>query len=64
MGKGQGGWRKVWKEMSGEGDLENRGRSRIEERGLGSGQHPGEGQKEEEDAAAGTNRANHSKHLN
>lgn len=46
MGKEQRGWRKAWEEMSGEGDLENCGRPRVEEKWLGSGQHPGTGWKQ------------------
>lgn len=34
MGKGQRGYRKVWGEMSGRGDLERCGRSRVEEKEL------------------------------
>lgn len=46
MGKEQKGWRKAREETSGEGDLEKRGRPRVEEKWLGAGQHPGTGWKQ------------------
>lgn len=42
MGKGQRGCKKVWEEMSSRGDLENYGRSRAEEKGLGVRKAPRE----------------------
>lgn len=46
MDKEQKVWRKAWEETSGEGDLENCGIPRVEEKGLGSGQPPGTGWKQ------------------